>query len=91
MAMKRTTVALVATLLLAAVAHPARSSEQATTSWQELEEKSAALDRRVIELQHDIRAARHGGDQGKLEQAEKELKGVQEQRVETLRAMGHLR
>jgi hypothetical protein len=56
-----------------------------------LEARSRVLDQRVIELQHDILAARRNGDQAALERAETEFKKTQAERVETLRAMGELR
>lgn len=73
----------------------------ATSSWAqdaaprqqsraELEAQSRELDQHVIELQHDIMAARHEGDPEALKRAETELKSAQEKRVDTLRGLGQL-
>jgi hypothetical protein len=56
----------------------------------QVEDYAASLDRRVIELQHEILAARHNRDQTGLERAQKDLKAVQAQRVEALRSLGQL-
>lgn len=62
--------------------------------WQtrtEVEEHARDLDRRLIELQHDLLAARHEADQQGMARAEAEVKKVQVDRIETLRTLGELR
>lgn len=56
-----------------------------------LEGHARDLDHRLIELQHDLIAARHTGDPNALARAETELKKVQVDRIETLRALGEIR
>ncbi len=57
----------------------------------QLEEHARELDRRVVELQHDLMAARHSGNLEDRTRAEADLKNVQAERVETLRTLGALR
>jgi hypothetical protein len=84
--------ALVAFLGLALPSLPARAQGSASDrqSRAQLEEQARARDQRIIELQHERMAARHDGDQATMERAQKDLKEVQQQRVETLRALGQL-
>lgn len=56
----------------------------------ELEARRQVLEQRVVELHHDVFAARYNHDQAALERAEAELKQTQAERVETLRALGEL-
>jgi uncharacterized protein YlxW (UPF0749 family) len=60
------------------------------TNRTDLEEHTRQLEHRVIELQHQIMAARHNHDQDGLTRAEAQLKDVQAERVEALRSLGKL-
>ncbi len=86
---------VVGALLLAAVLiWPSTARCDDAPAWQsrtDAEAHARELDRRVVELQHTIMAARHTGDQAGLERAETDLKKVQADRVEVLRALGELR
>jgi hypothetical protein len=77
-------------LLVAAAAPAAWDDTAAEPSASTPQEQAAALDRRVIELQHEILAARHNGDQAAVERAQQELKSVQTQRLDALRNSGQL-
>lgn len=83
---------LLATLLALALHTPSWAQEDTSRSQNpsDLEARSYELDRRAIEIQHRIMAARYNKDQASLERAEKDLKSVQEQRREVLRALGKL-
>ncbi len=82
-------------VLLAAVAastgHAQRNGSARYTNPTDLEAHSRELDQRVIELQHDLMAARHKGDQASVKHAETDLKETQAERVDVLRALGQLR
>ncbi len=84
---------LLVPLLALALLPTASLGQGAAPRWQsrdELEAHSRELDRRVIELRHEIMAARHDGDAEALKRAEEELKSIQEKRVNTLQTLGHL-
>ncbi len=86
---------VIGTLLFAAVLTWASTTRcddaPAWRSRTDAEAHARELDQRVVELQHAIMAARHSGDQAGLERAETDLKKVQADRVEVLRALGELR
>jgi hypothetical protein len=87
---RRVRLVLAAALLLAL---PAIAQDAEAPRWEtraQLEEHAFALDRRVVVLQKEVRAARYGGDTAELQRAEAELKDVKSQRVDALRALGQL-
>ena len=74
-----------------ALASPAYCDGDQWQNRTEAEDHARELDHRVVELQHAIRAARYKGNQEDLERAETDLKNVQAERVDVLRALGALR
>jgi hypothetical protein len=83
---------LVATLLALAL-HTPSWAQEATSRPQnptDAAARSYELDRRAIEIQHQIMAARYNKGQEALDRAEKDLRAVQEERREALRALGKL-
>lgn len=77
--------------LTAAAPSPAQDNPPQWQTRTDIEARARELDRRVIDLQHDLLAARRNGDQAGSERAAADLKSVQAERVELLRALGHLR